>query len=555
MEESVKPIYATMHGVRVAVLAVLVAVASMRPARADDAADARAHYETAERLYDEGKYEAAIAEFEIAHRKKPHPNVLYNIGQAYERLLDYGASVRAFERYLAAAPPEDTRRRLVENRLRVLRGLPARVSVSSIPDRVRAVVRASDGQIVEQAETPHVFAVPAGDYVLELARTGWQTEHHPLRCEIGQPYFYQYRLEQMMTEATIETEPSGARVFIDERLVGESPWRGKLELGRHALLVEYPGFPWHRETLPVESGAPVRRVIRLERPPRSGRTELVLGAMAYGGVVGPLLVGALSGSTQFTQSGTGVLTLVLSSVAGIGAGFAGAFLSTRNGVPVGTSSILIGGGAFGSGMGAALALGLGVDERSIYGITLLGGAVGIGAATLVAHFGKISAGDAALVNSGGIWATGAAALLAESIPWEGGRPDAGKVGWFVLGGTALGLTAGALSARFLERSRTEVAIVDLSALVGTALGFALGYAVGGNTTGSDALQQGSRFSLGGMALGLVAGGFVARSWGKRVRPPRIGPVALSAPAFHVAPVLTPEGRATQVTFDLLQGRF
>lgn len=525
------------------------------PVLADEAAEARAHYESAQRLYDEGRYLEAIADFQVAYRKKPHPNVLYNIGQAYERLLDYGASVAAFSRYLAEAEPTDPRRKIVENRLRILGSLPARISVSSIPDRVQATLRNNQG-LEQRGETPHQFSVPAGDYTLELTRPGWQTETQTIHVEIGQPYFYQYRLERSTVDTRIDTDPSGARVFIDERLVGETPYRGRLEVGRHDLLVEYPGYPWRREVMVARDGQPLVRRIRLERPPRSGRTELILSAMAYGGVVGPLLVGALSGSTQFTESGQGVATLLLSSAAGIGAGFVGAFLTTRNGVPVGTSSLLIGGGGFGSGMGAALALGLGTSERGIYGITLLGGAVGITTAALVAHFAKISEGDAALVNSGGLWGTSGAALLAQAIPWDGARPSAAISGWFILGGSALGIAAGALSARFLERSRAEVAIVDLSGLVGTALGFALGYAVGSNGGQSDGIAQGARFGLGGMALGLVSGAFVARNWGKkRLRLPSNEHVQLDLPSLHFDRDRTARGDAMRVSLDLLSGRF
>ena len=539
-----------------AVLSLALLVAAAASAHADDAADARAHYEAAQRLYDEGRYEDAIGEFEIAYRKKPHPNVLYNIGQAQERLLDYGASVRAFERYLAEAAADDPRKRAVENRLRVLRGLPARISVTTIPEHVRATLVDARGAAVATAQTPHQFAAPAGDYELRLEEPGWDAERHALRVDIGQPYFYQYRLERTTADATIETDPSGARVFIDERLVGETPYHGRLDLGRHDLLLEYPDFPWHREPLAVESGAPVRRFVRLERPPRSGRTELVLGAMAYGGVVGPLLVGALSGSTRFTQSGQGVATLLVSSVAGIGAGFAGAFLSTRDGISVGTSSLLIGGGAFGSGAGAALALGLRASERSIYGVTLLGGAVGITAAALTAHFGKITAGDAALVNSGGLWGTAGAALLAQSIPFDGQRADISITGWFVLGGTAIGIAAGALSARFLTRTRTEVAIVDLGGLVGTALGFGLGYAVGTNAASSDSLAQGARFGLGGMVLGLVSGGFVGRRWAKRREVPRRpGAASLDLPSLRIEAARTAAGTTPRVSLDLVSGHW
>src|SRR5581483_7130851 len=107
-------------------LAVAVVVSlACATAHADDAADARAHYEAGQKLYDQGRYDESITEYEAAYRLKPHPNVLYNIAQAHERLLEYGESVKWFERYLAEAPPDAEFRTLVENRLRVLRGLPA----------------------------------------------------------------------------------------------------------------------------------------------------------------------------------------------------------------------------------------------------------------------------------------------------------------------------------------------------------------------------------------------------------------------------------------------
>ena len=50
--------------------------------------EARARFEEGQRLYEAGKFEEAIGAFEAAYKAKPHPNVLYNIGQSYERLLE-----------------------------------------------------------------------------------------------------------------------------------------------------------------------------------------------------------------------------------------------------------------------------------------------------------------------------------------------------------------------------------------------------------------------------------------------------------------------------------
>ncbi len=367
------------------------------PANGEDGVDARAHYEAAQKLYDEGEYEKAIAEFEIAYRKKPHPNVLYNIGQAQERRSSTTAHPCArFEHYpRGGAGADDPRRKIVENRLRVLRNLPARVSVTTIPEHVHARIVDKDGATVARADTPNQFTIPAGDYALVLEQPGLDIERHEIHADIGQPYFYQYRLQRTTAQVMIESEPSGARVFIDDRLVGETPYRARLELGAHSLLLEYPDYPWHRERLPVDSGETVRRVIRLERPPRSGRTELVIGAMAFGGITGPLLVGALSGSTSFTQlRPSGVATLPRF----VGRGHRGRLSRF---VPHYAAMVCPSGKARCSSAAAPSAAAwaprsrsgsTGSERCSKYGITLLGGADRRRHGALIASLGRVSGG-------------------------------------------------------------------------------------------------------------------------------------------------------------------
>ena len=271
----------------IAIAVVVAFTAAEMPARAQQAVEtqeavqAKAHYEKAQQLYATGNYDEAIAEYQEAYRLKPHPNVLYNIAQAYERLLDYAQSVVWFERYLAEAPKDAVERPVVENRLRILRNLPARISVTTIPEKVHAALVDANGKR-QEADTPALFKVPAGAYTIELQQQGWEAETHDVDVEIGQPYFYQYRLKRSTAPVSIFTRPRGARVFIDERLVGETPFAGTLDVGKHKLLLEHRDYPWHREDLDVQAGAPIQREITLTRPIRSGRTELVIGSMVFG---------------------------------------------------------------------------------------------------------------------------------------------------------------------------------------------------------------------------------------------------------------------------------
>src|SRR5436305_12400446 len=73
-------------------------------ARAEDADKAREHYSVALRAYDAGKYDEAIAEFEVAYRYKDAPGLLYNIAQAYRLSNRPEEALRFYRTYLERKP-------------------------------------------------------------------------------------------------------------------------------------------------------------------------------------------------------------------------------------------------------------------------------------------------------------------------------------------------------------------------------------------------------------------------------------------------------------------
>jgi PEGA domain len=401
-----------------------------------------------------------------------------------------------------------------------------------------------------------VFKVPSGDYQIALDAPGLEEERHDVHADIGQPYFYQYRLKRSTSMVSIYTRPRGARVFIDDKLMGETPFADAIEVGKHRLLLEHPDYPWHREPLEVLSGLPVKREIKLSKPVRSGRTELVLASMIYGGAAGPLLVATVA--SDFIRTGPGLAITLLSSAAGIGAGFVSSFLLTKDGIKVGHSSLIIGGGAWGTSFGTALAFALDVSDPYIFGLSLAGGLIGIGSAILVSHWADVMPGTAAIMNSGGFWGTGAAALLTQAIFLN---PSKQQFGWFILGGTSLGVLAGSLVAWKIDISRGHVLLVDVGGLAGTGLGFALGFAIGATSKEDNGVQAGARYALGGMVIGLLTAAILAKSYHGDLPPVEAllthehGRWAAGLPSFRIEQALTPEGSAPRFTFDLAKGRW
>jgi hypothetical protein len=95
------------HRLPVAALIVLLAggvARAQQPAPADPAAQAKDHYDKAVRLYEVGKYDAAITEFQSAYELTGEPVLIFNIAQAHKQRGDYREAVKFYKRYLGKVP-------------------------------------------------------------------------------------------------------------------------------------------------------------------------------------------------------------------------------------------------------------------------------------------------------------------------------------------------------------------------------------------------------------------------------------------------------------------
>ncbi len=61
----------------------------------------------------QGSYEQGIRDLERAYEAKPHPNVMFNIARAYQDWGKHAEAVTAYQRYLAASPPDAATVRLI----------------------------------------------------------------------------------------------------------------------------------------------------------------------------------------------------------------------------------------------------------------------------------------------------------------------------------------------------------------------------------------------------------------------------------------------------------
>ena len=111
-------------------IAALLALGSPRAAAAGDAAEsdaaavARRQLREGRNLYELGRYQEAIDEFERAYQATDNPTILYNLAQSHRRLDNHARAAELYQAYLRRVPDAPNREE-IEARILALRALQA----------------------------------------------------------------------------------------------------------------------------------------------------------------------------------------------------------------------------------------------------------------------------------------------------------------------------------------------------------------------------------------------------------------------------------------------
>lgn len=148
------------------VAAVLLAAPAVHAQEAPDTSrdlEARALFDAGVAAFNAGRYQDALARFETAYELSGHPQLLYNIGQAADRLRDDEAALRYFRLYLSESPRPE-RRSEVEARIAAI-------------ERVRSARRPNAAHVTEAPNVERAATTPASpvasDRGFDLSTEWW----------------------------------------------------------------------------------------------------------------------------------------------------------------------------------------------------------------------------------------------------------------------------------------------------------------------------------------------------------------------------------------------
>jgi hypothetical protein len=146
-------------------------------AASDSAAkqEAARRFEHAIKLYEEGDYTLALAEFERVYQLVPDYRVLYNIGQVSIQLGRYARAFRTLKEYLSrgAAELSPDRAAAVQADLTQLAGKVARVTVQIEPAGAQVNV---DGVAAGRSPLSEPLVVDVGEHQIQIELPGYVTQ-------------------------------------------------------------------------------------------------------------------------------------------------------------------------------------------------------------------------------------------------------------------------------------------------------------------------------------------------------------------------------------------
>jgi hypothetical protein len=244
------------------VLALAFTLTMVGTAHADDVEQAKALFSAGAAAYEKHDYAGAIRAFEGAQRAAPRPPIIFSLAQAHRRQFYVDGNVdhqhqavELFREYVKQVPNGGRH----EDAMRALQELGA-LSVQRDATSISINSSGTPGARVSLDSAPPIAApligpVSVGKHHAVISADGFVTEERDVTAVEGQIVALDVPLKEKQARITI-TAPSGARVTVDGRPMGETPLSSPLELvpGQHVVAVSKNGHEGYLREITLARG-------------------------------------------------------------------------------------------------------------------------------------------------------------------------------------------------------------------------------------------------------------------------------------------------------------
>ncbi len=177
----------TLGGTLLLLLLLLLVCTTARaqqlpPSAGADVDIAKAHFNTGQVNYEHGRFADAAREFEEAYRLSGKAPLLYNVGKSYDGGNDFARALDAYQRFLAAATPDNADLDFAKKRIELLLTLVGKIAVAGA---VEGSTLTLDDKSAGTTPLPAPLVVNPGRHKVELAHEGFATFRAAVDVPVG----------------------------------------------------------------------------------------------------------------------------------------------------------------------------------------------------------------------------------------------------------------------------------------------------------------------------------------------------------------------------------
>ncbi|MCC6876628.1 MAG: PEGA domain-containing protein, partial [Sandaracinaceae bacterium] len=227
------------------------------------------HFDRGLAFYQEGRYDAALAEFSRAHQLAPASPTLYNLARVHAALGHAVEAAAAYEEYLRDTDLDARRRREAERALEEQR---ARIGALRLQTDVDGATVNVDGTDVGTTPLQAPLPLSAGTHALELRASGYET----VRLSISVAGREELVMELTMRPAQqrrgtlrVTAPVPEVAIEVDGESAGSTPLASTLPLrvGEHVVRATRPGYAPYEQRVTIQDGAEAELRVEMRRLP------------------------------------------------------------------------------------------------------------------------------------------------------------------------------------------------------------------------------------------------------------------------------------------------
>jgi outer membrane receptor for ferrienterochelin and colicins len=228
---------------RLAVFAAFVLILlPARPAPADEATEARFHFERGVELFKQAKVQLALEQFLLSNRLVKNSNAVFNAGKCFELLNKFNEAFALFSEYLLFEELTGEERAEGEKKLEEVRKKVATIKIETTPAGAEIFLDRKD--LGSWGTTPRIVAVPPGSHEIIIELKHYHSRKVPVSAVIGEQQDITADLEIKIGKVRFLGTCGEAFVTVDgdDKMKVKVPATYEFPVGDHVFRIEAQGY-------------------------------------------------------------------------------------------------------------------------------------------------------------------------------------------------------------------------------------------------------------------------------------------------------------------------